>query len=241
MKRILLSLLAVLMLSSVGFAAQLNNYDRVQDQTGTLSAQEVNALKAQIDIFERKSSNQLAVVIVPNLDGKDAQEVSYAVASKLGIGKKDKDNGILVFMAMKEKKIRIEVGRGLEGAYPDIFAKHAIDSAVEQFKKKNFFGGLSSIVEDVAQKTSGEFPQQEKDKAVAAAAAKEKADTEFWYWVIGICITIFLLDLFTAPWKGDMWSLLLIVLLIENMPFVGDVVSGFGGGGFGGGGSGGDW
>ena len=216
-------------------AKGVNNFKRVQDQTNTLSPGHIDNLTNLIKAFEQKTSNELGIVIVKSLNDKPVQTVALQTAQQMGIGKKDKNNGILIFMSMSDKKISIQVGSGLEGAYPDVLAKRAIDAAKPYFKDKKFYEGLVGIIKDVEQKTSGEFPQAETNKIVAEDQAAKKADADWWFWFWVIIIALCVLDVITAPWKE-----FLILGFIFNIASAGGG-SGFGGGNFSGGGSSGDW
>ena len=219
-------------------AKGVNNFKRVQDQTNTLSPGHIDNLTAAIKSYEQKTGNELGIVIVKSLNDKPVQTVALQTAQQMGIGKKDKNNGILIFMSMSDKKISIQVGSGLEGAYPDIFAKRAIDGAKPYFKDKKFYEGLLSILKDVEQKTSGEFSQSEKDKIIAEDQAKKDANAKWWFWFWIIVIALCVLDIITAPWKE---FLILGFILEIALSLGGSSGGGFSGGDFGGGGSGGGW
>src|SRR6266852_1294576 len=101
-------------------------HQRVIDQSGTLSPREVQSLESTLAQFERETSNQVVVLIVPFLEGENIADFSLRVAEKNKFGKKGRNNGILLIIAKEDRKLRIEVGSGLEGALPDATADQII-------------------------------------------------------------------------------------------------------------------
>jgi uncharacterized membrane protein YgcG len=98
----------------------------ITDLPGLLSGAEREALEQKLDEFENETSNQIFVLIAPELDGRDVFTATFETASKWGIGQADKDNGVLIALYMADRKIRIEVGYGLEGSIPDALANQVI-------------------------------------------------------------------------------------------------------------------
>src|SRR6266567_603909 len=95
----------------------------VTDLTGTLSASERQALEAKLAVWEAKTTNQLAVLIVPTTKPETIEEYSIRVAEAWKIGQKGKDNGAVFVIAKNDKQMRIEVGYGLEGELSDVAAR----------------------------------------------------------------------------------------------------------------------
>lgn len=124
--------------------------DRVVDQAHILSAETVAALDAKLAGFEQKSSIQLVVATVPSLQGADIESFANALFRHWGLGEKTKNNGALLLVAPKEKKIRIEVGYGLEGVLTDALSKLVIVNAMApRFKAGDFSGGVARGVDDI--------------------------------------------------------------------------------------------
>ena len=99
---------------------------RVTDLTQTLSAAEAQALEAKLADWEARTSNQLAVLLVPTTQPEPIEAYSLRVAEKWKIGRKGQDNGALFVVAKNDRKMRIEVGYGLEGVLPDVTANRII-------------------------------------------------------------------------------------------------------------------
>ena len=136
----------------------------VNDLAGILSSQQAASLENKLDAFNRKTSTQIAIVIVKDIYGYDTGDYTFKLAEKWGVGQKGKNNGILILVKPKtdngEKgKIYIAVGYGLEGAVPDITSKRTIINAemLPSFKLNDYYTGLDRATSVLMSLTSGEF------------------------------------------------------------------------------------
>ena len=130
----------------------------VTDKTGTLTSTQIKSLESKLAAFEKETSNQLVVWMEPSLDGNSVEDRSYELAEQNGIGQKDKNNGVLLYIAKNDRKLRIEVGYGLEGALTDALSSQIIRKEITpQFKKGNFFEGINAGVDAIIQATKGEY------------------------------------------------------------------------------------
>lgn len=162
----------------------------VTDYAGMLKAKEVTALEQKLRNFEEKTSNEIAILIIPSLEGENLEQFSLKVATKWEIGKKDKDNGILIFVAKKDKKFRIEVGYGLESVMPDGAAGFIIREDMKpKFKDKKYYKGLDKAVDSLMKATSKEF-SGEFQKRMDRSNAKN--------WAIILCIVVGIVTLVAA-------------------------------------------
>jgi len=100
---------------------------RVVDQTGTLSSNDVASLTQKLTDLETRKGSQIAVLIVPTTDGEAIEPFSLRVAEAWKIGRKKIDDGALLVIAKNDRRLRIEVGYGLEGALTDATTKRIID------------------------------------------------------------------------------------------------------------------
>ncbi len=108
--------------------------------------------------FEKSDSTQITILTIPTLDGEVLEEYSLKVFENWKIGQKGKDNGALLLVAKAEKKIRIEVGYGLEGRLTDLLAGRIIDNEISpKFKQGDFDGGIVSGVVGMAEAVRGEY------------------------------------------------------------------------------------
>lgn len=115
----------------------------ILDQTWTLTKEDVQKMNRMGFELQQKTKAQIAVLIIPTLDGEDVTEYANKVFRSWGIGEKDKNNGILFLIALKDKQMRIEVGYGLEGAINDAKAGQILDDyAIPYFKQGQIGKGV---------------------------------------------------------------------------------------------------
>lgn len=139
---------------------------RVTDLTGTLYQGEMRDLEEKLAQFERETSTQIAVLIIGTLSGEDLQDYTLRVAEKNQLGKKGKDNGVLLLVAMKERDIRIEVGYGLEGALPDATSDQIIRNEIApHFRSGDYYSGILNGITAIVEATKGEY-QAEAEKGI---------------------------------------------------------------------------
>jgi uncharacterized protein len=144
---------------------------RVSDLAHVLPASTVESLTAQLAAHETKTGNQVAVLILSSLDGELLEEYSHRVATTWKLGQKGTDNGALLLVALKERKVRIEVGYGLEGALTDARSAQIIrNDIVPRFRAGDLPGGIVAGVEAILKTIEGTYqasdrvvPQQESD------------------------------------------------------------------------------
>lgn len=130
----------------------------VNDFAGVLSAPDKQALETKLGDFEKSSSNEITVVTIPSLDGDSVENFSVKLFEDWKIGKEGRDNGILFLIARDDRKMRIEVGYGLEGALPDSIAFSIIDGiAKPAFRQNDYAGGISQSVDAIMSATKGEY------------------------------------------------------------------------------------
>lgn len=135
---------------------------RVNDLAGLLSTQTTAELEALLKAHEDSTSNQLAILIIPGLEGEVLEEYSLRVAESWKLGKKGNDNGVLLLIAHAERKVRIEVGSGLEGALPDIVCGQIIrNEIVPRFRRDDYDGGVREGVEAILRAIRGEYVAEE--------------------------------------------------------------------------------
>ena len=130
----------------------------VTDMAGVLSPEQKQALENKLVAIDDSSSNQIAVVILPTLDGNPIEEYATKLFREWGIGNTKTNNGILLLIAVQDKKIRIEVGYGLEGAIPDITAINIIDNDLKPaFREGAYYEGIDKATDNIAKAAVGEY------------------------------------------------------------------------------------
>lgn len=132
--------------------------DRVNDYAHLLSPATVSQLDNALRNFEQKESTQIVVLTIPTLAGDSLEDFSIRVAEKWKIGQKGLDNGAILLIAKKERKIRIEVGYGLEGKLTDLVSGRIIRNIIlPWFKQGNFDQGVLNGVGAMMSVVKGEF------------------------------------------------------------------------------------
>ena len=130
----------------------------VNDYANMLSPSTKAELEKELTSFEQTDSTQIVILTIPSLEGKVLDEFSIKVAESWKVGQKGKDNGIIITVAKQEKKIRVEVGRGLEGKLTDLAAGRIVDLVIKpKFKRGDFDGGFVAGVHSLIDATRGEF------------------------------------------------------------------------------------
>jgi len=221
----------------------------VNDFAKILSESEITTLEQKLHNYQDSTSNQFAVVTVSSLDNYDIESYSYELAKNWGIGQKEKNNGLLILIAPNERKMRIEVGYGLEGAIPDAVCKQIIREIMKPyFKQQNYYAGIDEATNYLIKYASGEYR--------ADPNAKKGINP---IWIIVFIVIILILSFISKYQRAksshiggalDFWTILSLMSMNNRRGGGGGFGGGssdsgsswdFGGGGFGGGGSSGDW
>jgi uncharacterized protein len=168
LKASLLALCAVLLLATFNVQAELvaipELKTRVTDLTKTFTPDQQNQLEAKLTAFEKEKGSQIAVLILPSTQLEDIAQYSIRVTDAWKLGRAKQDDGILILVAKNDRKMRIEVGYGLEGAIPDLTAKRIVSEIMApSFKQGDFYGGINHAVDKLIGLVSGEqLPAPEK-------------------------------------------------------------------------------
>ncbi len=130
---------------------------RVTDLTGTLSAQQIRDLESRLSAFERSKGSQIAVLMLPSTQPETIEEYSIRVADAWKIGRARVDDGVILVVAKNNRKLRVEVGRGLEGAIPDAVAKRVVSDVIApHFRSGDFYGGVAAGTDALMKLIEGE-------------------------------------------------------------------------------------
>lgn len=160
----------------------------VTDQTGTLTSSEITTLETKLSNFDKETSTQVVVYMMSTLGGESLEETSIEIAEKNGIGQKGKNNGVLLFIVKDDRKLRIEVGYGLEGALPDALAGQIIRKEITPyFKQGKYYEGIDAGVNAIMSATKGEYTQDKKES---------KQENDFGVGCCGVPILVLVIFLF---------------------------------------------
>ncbi|MBU4501088.1 MAG: TPM domain-containing protein [Nanoarchaeota archaeon] len=142
----------------------------VNDYAKMLKDKERIALEQKLIKFRNDTSNEIAVLTIPSLKGENLEDFSLRVATAWRIGQKGKDNGVLIFIAKKERKFRIEVGYGLESVMPDGAAGFILrKDMTPNFKEKKFYKGIDTAIDSLMVASKKEFHDQFKERMATSA------------------------------------------------------------------------
>ncbi|RLD91276.1 MAG: TPM domain-containing protein [Bacteroidetes bacterium] len=265
MKKVLLSLLAVILLAAYTSAqdipARPNPPKLVNDLAGVMSASQVQYLESKLRHFHDTTSNQIVVLTVNSLNGYDKADFAYRVGEQWHVGQKKFDNGMVLLVKPKHGnrdhgQAYIAVGYGLEPVIPDAIARRIVDNEmIPYFKNNNYFKGIDKATTILMEMAAGEISAKGYNKATEGSP---------WTAVLPfvIFIIIFLLIRGSNAKRYSMghsgtsfWTAMMLGSMLGGSSGFGGGssfgggsfggggggFSGFGGGSFGGGGAGGSW
>jgi len=145
---------------------------RINDYAGLIPAERARALEERLARFEADTGHQIAVLTIPSLKGDSLEDFSIRVAESWKIGKKGFDNGVILLIARDDRKLRIEVGYGLEGVMPDAIASRIIREIITpRFRSGDYAGGIEAGVDAILKVTQGEkLPERTRPAGGPAAS-----------------------------------------------------------------------
>ena len=167
----------------------------VTDKTGTLSSSEISSLESKLSNFDKQTSSQVVVYMISTLDGAALEDKSYEIAEQNGVGKKSRNNGVLLFIVKDDRKLRIEVGYGLEGALPDATCSQIIRNEITPlFKTGQYYDGINAGIDAIIKATKGEYTNDTKSN---------KNNNSDGSLLCGIPIFIFIIFIFIFLFVGS--------------------------------------
>jgi uncharacterized protein len=152
MKRLILAVFALLSLSFASAQVPIPPVPtvRVTDTTGTLTQPQIDGLCAKLKALEDRNGAQILVYMAPTLNGMPIEDFGIQAARAWKPGQKKDNSGAILLVFKNDHKMRIEVGRGLEGVIPDTTAKEILDDSLKpNFRANNFYGGINAGVDQM--------------------------------------------------------------------------------------------
>jgi len=232
----------------------------VNDFTNTLSESQRSALENKLVAYNDSTSTQISIVLIRSVGQYDISDYTFQLGEKWGIGRKDKDNGMLILAAMEDRKVFMATGYGLEGAIPDAVANRIVDNViVPAFKAEAYYEGLNQATDMVIKLAEGEYDAEE-----VARQGNNVGAIVFILFFVFLFIILPLIknrkdnDNHMGGKSGgiDLFTTMMLANLLGGGRrggggfggfsgggggFGGGGFGGFGGGSFGGGGAGGSW
>ena len=204
--RVAAILAALIALGATAFAQSLTFptlSGRVVDEAGLLDASLRAVLTETSAALEAKTTDQLVVVTLKSLQGTSIEDYGYRLGRHWQIGQKDKNNGVILIVAPNERKVRIEVGYGLEGTLTDAISSFIIQNSIlPRFKAGDYPGGIKRGVEDIVQVLSGDA-EEYKQRAVRAATGHALTPEQVALMIVLFFFVSFILvNVMTASRRG---------------------------------------
>lgn len=207
----------------------------VHDDAQVLSAQARAELEATLKAERDATSNQIAVLIIPSLEGEDISAFGIRVADAWKLGTKDNDNGVILLIAIKERKVRIEVGQGLEGALTDALSSRINRNEIApHFRQGDYEGGVKAGVTAIIQAIKGQYVNNDPPK-------RKRGGRSPWTTIIVIIIILVIASRRGGGGLGGYWAAGMLMGGMGRGSGGGDDRDYGGGGSFGGGGSSDSW
>lgn len=193
----------------------------VNDYAGVFSVDQKRALEDKLIQFEKESSNEIAVVTIKTLDGDTIENFASELFKDWGIGKKANDNGVLVLVAVDDRKMRIDVGYGLEGALTDAQSIWILNNVMRPaFRQNDYVGGINGAVDKIISVTKGEYvpSDTEKQNTDSGKSLFDALGGFLDFWVLGAFFLLSLGTEFLAKskswWLGGLIGLIIGVIIL---------------------------
>ena len=246
-KIVLIIMIFVLALSLFSLVPKLKS--RVNDNAKLLTTEQKMDLETMLFNFEQSTSSQIALLIIKSLNGSDIESYSMRVVEKWKLGQKGKDNGVLLLIALKDRKMRIEVGYGLEDIITDLKAGYIIRKIiVPYFKQGDYYQGIYKGLSAIGGLITKDYKISPKELAKYQKSRKHHSSA-----LSGIFSLLFILFFFLSIFsrRGSVLGMLMGMTIGSSFGsssrgssggfFGGGGGFSGGGGGFGGGGASGGW
>jgi uncharacterized protein len=207
---------------------------RVVDRANIIPAETRSAIESKLADLESKSGIQLVVATVASLEGQEIEPYANELFRSWKLGQKTKNNGVLLLVAPNERRVRIEVGYGLEGTLTDALSKVIIANAITpRFKTGDFSGGISRGVEDIITVLTTDASEWQQRPSLRLDN-QQTADNAPGIFILVVIVVIFLL-IISPGFRGIFFDLVFL-FLAGSSSGRGSSSGGFSGGGFSGGG-----
>ncbi|HEY5565224.1 MAG TPA: TPM domain-containing protein [Rhodothermia bacterium] len=162
----------------------------VTDRAGLLSSNEIQSLSAMLAGHQQSSSAQIVIVILDDLDGRDASSYAFELGDSWGVGQSGVDNGIVLLVSVGDRQVFIATGYGVEGSVPDVIAGRIIREIITpSFRQGRYFEGLQSAVDALIEATQGHVPSRLVE---SPATSPDIRRIMFILFVIAIVMIVFL-------------------------------------------------
>jgi uncharacterized protein len=223
MPRVALGIALFLMQSFCALAIDVPQLKtRVTDLAGILTPDQIATLEAKLQSFETSDSTQIAVLIIPSLEGDPIEDYSMRVADAWKIGQKERDNGAILLISMRDRMARIEVGYGLESNLTDARTSQIIRNEISpRFREGDYYGGIDAAVTAMIQSVRGMY----KGDSYPAGRSARPASGRFFNLLIMLLFPLLWILSATGKWGGGVIGagagvLLPYTLITHSLPIL---------------------
>ena len=179
----------LLAFATLALAADLpKSVGYVNDFAGQLSLSERQALETRLRDYERATTNEVAVAIVESLDGESVDAYANRLFNSWGIGKKERNNGVLLLWAPVERKVRLEVGMGLGGAIPNTAAAEIVRTVTTLFRQQEYVRGLNAGVDAILARLDTDGPRYGSSPVPATEIPLESPGDRGWPLTLAVAV-----------------------------------------------------
>jgi uncharacterized protein len=166
---------------------------RVVDTANLLSPEQEAELTSKLEALQQATTRQLVVATFPNLQGREIEEFGVGLGRAWGIGQSEANNGAILIVGVEERKVRIEVGYGLEGILTDALSSQIIRNQIlPRFRDNDYPGGIAAGVDAVIAQLQAP-PEAAEERARAAAAERESGNSSILPLIFWIIVLIFII------------------------------------------------
>ncbi|HSP34688.1 MAG TPA: TPM domain-containing protein, partial [Thermoanaerobaculia bacterium] len=211
----------------------------VTDTAGVLQPDQLSALNRKLSDFEQSSGSQFIIYIFPSLEGQPVEDFTIRCVQKWKVGQKKYDNGLVLFVFVKDRKVRIEVGYGLEGSVTDAYSSRVIrDYIAPHFQQSDYYGGLNAASDAlIAKIRGGEAPVPPANPRPSPQQGRGGGNPGFGSVIPILILIVFLVFILPMLRRrgggcgGCLWPMLFMGGGRGGMTFGGGGGGGWGGGG----------
>lgn len=196
-------LVVALLCASTLAAVEIPKYQGpVTDLAGLLSSGERQTLESRLLDYRKQTGNEIGVLVMPNLDGAAIEDFGHDVFKQWGIGKADKDNGVLLIVALEERRSRVEVGYGLEGQLTDAECGRLVNRnspMSQEFRQQAYADGIGAAIDGIIAGIGGEY------KPAKSSEKSDKKHSPVALLFPGLFMLFILINVIRRARRGGSW------------------------------------
>lgn len=188
----LLIFMLVALTAGTSFAFDVPQHNGfVNDYANKLTADQLSSLNAKVQSVNTKTANEIGVMIIPSLNGESIDDVAHQTFNKWGVGKANLDNGVLLVIAVNDRKMRIETGKGVEGDLTDLQTQDIQSHMKSYLRKNDFYGAVNLAVSEIGSSIESRRQQHASATAHPAAGCQVSSATGYGLGIVAVVVLAF--------------------------------------------------